>query len=729
MEQSLNSQLLASSKRRGPQLSLTGDGVFIPEGSDKVRYIKFDRSGNVESNSVIFEKRPSETILFSDNEIKIVQQKPEGGRAVFYLSRTGLVVPAQSGAAAASATLSATEVNQLLTFAEDWKGRAEQGNFANVVPDELLFDEVIARLTAENDTWVNLTGAFGVGKTSSLKGLAHYLANKLSNDPLMGEFDLFRVSMSGLIKLKEAAEAATKAPPTCTGPNCPPPPEMGKNDSFTLFLKSLKGKKVILIMDDFLDDPELGPTNSQKSMDFFLKTFRKSLKMGEIKILTTADNKLWNDMIQGNSQLKFMVDSINLREPDLGQLEEIIANHMRELGSKYKVSFENGVLDELLLSSQELFPRKVEPARTIDALDAMVRNFKDEDGDPKFVSIFDSRKYLLSFVFDASKLEQIDIPKLRMSIDEQIIGHEEVKEKLLSDIASLKLGVTSMNQPLGLYLFTGPTGVGKTEMAKVVAKQLDLPLVQVNMATYDGFKKGSSDRELIERKNGTPFVLLLDEVDKRTDGYASASDRLNELRSLFATGQFGKGTENELDLRNAIIIMTANYADNLIISLGDKGQEEFIDEVEKYVLDQSDSTPDKDKIPMHVWSYLRENTFIFKSLNEAELELVTKKFVRELSEELSRRDKIQLFVGDKFIERVVETNFKRKLGVVPIKAKINKTLKRFISRKLMEIKMADKSLPYPARLYPQISKVYVDMDRSGTMVFADNTNPHFPANL
>ena len=114
-------------------------------------------------------------------------------------------------------TLSASEINELLTFAEDWKSRAELGNFSNIVPDELLYEEIIAKLTADRDTWVNLTGAFGVGKSSSLKGFAHYLANKKSNDQLMADYDLFSITMSGLMKLQEAAVAATKASPCASG--------------------------------------------------------------------------------------------------------------------------------------------------------------------------------------------------------------------------------------------------------------------------------------------------------------------------------------------------------------------------------------------------------------------------------------------------------------------------------------------------------------------------------
>jgi len=188
-----------------------------------------------------------------------------------------------------------------------------------------------------------------------------------------------------------------------------------------------------------------------------------------------------------------------------------------------------------------------------------------------------------------SRLVEGEIEKLMKMEDrlhERVIGQDEAITAVANAIRRSRAGLSDPNRPLGSFIFLGPTGVGKTELARALAQFLfddDQAIVRIDMSEYMephsvsrligappgyvGYEEGGQLTEAVRRR---PYsVILLDEIEK------AHPDVFNVLLQILDDGRLTDGQGRTVDFKNAVIIMTSNLGSNYIMTLGEDDEEEM----------------------------------------------------------------------------------------------------------------------------------------------------------
>lgn len=692
------------------QTSFSGDGFFLLNGDNIMSFTAISASGDVAKQEEIFEKKPEEAFMFKDNRAVLKSRKPQGGASYYFINPEGILSTVSS--ASTSGKVAAEEVNALMSYGEDWGRRSRLGNFDLEVTRSDYNEKIFMALRSQTKTWVNIVGAYGVGQDSLVRSFTRTMTSKRLAGSEWQDWEVFAIPFSNFLKLQAASEEAKKGKD-----------KDKQEDPMQKVMTAITNKKIVIIMENFLDDPALGPTNANKALDLFQSLFREQIEAGTVKLITTANVDLWEKTAGGNNSVLRMGTMIPLTEPSGNELELLLSARMKKLSDNYNVAFADKVGEIIISTAKELNPLEIEPLRSFKVAESLAKAFgtfgKKPGVVPKQVTFQEAKRFLLSRVFDSGAIENIDMAAFKKFFDHEIVGQADAKNKILGEFSSLSLGVVKMDKPLATMLFVGPTGVGKTESVRVISDFLKIPVVKVDMNFFSSFDSSSSYFRQIKTMEGKPFILLMDEIDKGEN----AAETLNGLRGLIESGVYAAGTKNELNLRNAIIIMTGNYAQHLILNKAAIiDHEQLVRDVADYVLDTKD-TPEKERIPLHFWSRVENSVVVFRALEAKDLEMISFKFIAELKKAIFDSHKIELIVSQDYVKFTVDTSAEKKMGAVPVRDRIAKTLKREVSSYISNIKQAD-----PTRA-SKIKKIFATINAKGSLALIDNTDQRFPANL
>ena len=268
----------------------------------------------------------------------------------------------------------------------------------------------------------------------------------------------------------------------------------------------------------------------------------------------------------------------------------------------------------------------------------------------------------------------------------RVIGQDEAVTKVSEAILRSRAGIANPNQPIGSFLFLGPTGVGKTELAKALAESLfddEHNIVRIDMSEYMekfsvsrligappgyvGYEEGGQLTEAVRRK---PYaVVLLDEVEK------AHPDVFNILLQVLDDGRITDSQGRTVDFKNTIIIMTSNLGSNYILEgIGEDGEitDETKEQVEKLL---------KNHFRPEFLNRLDEIVF-YKPLKKSEIYRIVDLMLTDLKKRLSDKE-ISFEITDKAKEYVVEGGFDPSFGARPLKRFIQRKVETLIARKII----------------------------------------------
>ncbi|MBQ8791879.1 MAG: ATP-dependent chaperone ClpB [Ruminiclostridium sp.] len=268
----------------------------------------------------------------------------------------------------------------------------------------------------------------------------------------------------------------------------------------------------------------------------------------------------------------------------------------------------------------------------------------------------------------------------------RVIGQDEAVTKVSEAILRSRAGIANPNQPIGSFLFLGPTGVGKTELAKALAESLfddEHNIVRIDMSEYMekfsvsrligappgyvGYEEGGQLTEAVRRK---PYaVVLLDEVEK------AHPDVFNILLQVLDDGRITDSQGRTVDFKNTIIIMTSNLGSNYILEgIGEDGEitDETKEQVEKLL---------KNHFRPEFLNRLDEIVF-YKPLKKSEIYRIVDLMLIDLKKRLSDKE-IGFEITDKAKEYVVEGGFDPSFGARPLKRFIQRKVETLIARKII----------------------------------------------
>ncbi|MBR6101965.1 MAG: ATP-dependent chaperone ClpB [Ruminococcus sp.] len=271
-------------------------------------------------------------------------------------------------------------------------------------------------------------------------------------------------------------------------------------------------------------------------------------------------------------------------------------------------------------------------------------------------------------------------------LHKRVIGQDEAVEKVSEAILRSRAGIANPNRPIGSFLFLGPTGVGKTELAKALAEALfddEKNIVRIDMSEYMekfsvsrligappgyvGYEEGGQLTEAVRRK---PYsVVLLDEVEK------AHPDVFNILLQVLDDGRITDSQGRTVDFKNTIIILTSNLGSPYILE-GIQENGEISDEAREQVdkLLRSSFRPE-------FLNRLDEIVY-YKPLRREEIRSIVELMLAELSTRLADKQ-LTVEVTDRAKEAVIEQGFDPSYGARPLKRFIQRRIETLVARKII----------------------------------------------
>jgi ATP-dependent Clp protease ATP-binding subunit ClpC len=323
-------------------------------------------------------------------------------------------------------------------------------------------------------------------------------------------------------------------------------------------------------------------------------------------------------------------------------------------------------------------------------------------------------------VTKVSEDEAKKLMNINNELKKYVIGQNEAIDILAKSIRRSRSGLKDPSRPTGVFLFTGPTGVGKTELAKTLAKHLfdsENSLIRVDMSEYMekfsvskligappgyiGYEEGGQLTEKVRRK---PFsVVLLDEVEK------AHPDALNTLLQVFDDGHLTDGLGRKVDFRNTILIMTSNIGQRDIKAGGSLGfsiNKDTSDE--SHIIETIDSAIKTMFSPEFINRL--DGIVYFKKLKKEDMISILNIQLQKLESRLSDKH-ITLNISKTCKEFLVDKGFDEKYGARPLRRSIQKYLEDPLSEELL------------SGLIKDGSEVKIKVDKKlDKLIFTYNTN-------
>ncbi|MDD6794379.1 MAG: ATP-dependent chaperone ClpB [Clostridiaceae bacterium] len=282
--------------------------------------------------------------------------------------------------------------------------------------------------------------------------------------------------------------------------------------------------------------------------------------------------------------------------------------------------------------------------------------------------------------------EREKLLRLDDELQSRVIGQDRAVESVANAILRARSGLKDENKPIGSFIFLGPTGVGKTELAKTLARTLfdsEEAMIRIDMSEYMekhtvsrlvgappgyvGYEQGGQLTEAVRRK---PYsVILFDEIEK------AHPDVFNIFLQILDDGRLTDNQGKTVDFKNTIIIMTSNIGSQYLL---DNTSEDEINEESKTMVMNSLKAKFKPEFLNRV-----DDIIMFKPLSEQGIKKIIDIFLDEVRERLKDRN-IELEVTDKAKDILVREGYDVVYGARPLKRYIQNTLENNLARKIIK---------------------------------------------
>lgn len=300
--------------------------------------------------------------------------------------------------------------------------------------------------------------------------------------------------------------------------------------------------------------------------------------------------------------------------------------------------------------------------------------------------------------------ETSKLSHMEAELGKRVIGQEEAVKAVANAIRRSRAGIAPPNRPIGSFIFLGPTGVGKTELAKALAEFMfdtEEALVRVDMSEYMekhntsklvgsppgyvGHEEGGQLTEIIRRR---PYaVILLDEIEK------AHPDVFNILLQVLDDGHITDAKGHKVNFKNTVIIMTSNIGSQMILDMKKRGELGFKSP------DKTKKGSEEESVKERVMAALQEHfkpeflnrideTIMFHTLSEEELEKIVDLQLHAIQERLHEK-RIELNVDEKAKKYLAKEGFNPDYGARPLKRLLQNEILDELALKIIEGKIAD----------------------------------------
>ena len=438
----------------------------------------------------------------------------------------------------------------LRSFTTNLNIDAETGKIDPVIGRSEELENIALAIGRRQKNNVLLVGEPGVGKTAIAEGLAYNIVQ--GNCPeFLKEYNVYNLDIGSML-------AGSKY-------------RGDFEERFKLVIAGLKKKgKTIMFIDEAHMISGAGAGGQGQSNDL-ANMLKPILTKGNIKVVASTTWEEYRKFFEKDRALMRRFARVSVDEPSNEITRDILQGIKKYYEEFHKVSITDEAIDTAIKLSVKYQTDKKLPDKAIDLLDVACSRFKLKEEPNKTVGMkeiqFELAKMINMPKEQIMETETSNLANLNHNMKAEIYGQDESIDSIVDKIHVAQAGLKSDNKPIGSFVFMGPTGVGKTETAKQLAKQLGVKLIRFDMSEYQekhsvakligsppgyvGFEENSG--LLITKVQENPnCVLLLDEIEKSHPDVSSLL--LQIMDNGFVTGSNGKTA----DCRNVVLILTTN---------------------------------------------------------------------------------------------------------------------------------------------------------------------------
>ena len=552
----------------------------------------------------------------------------------------------------------------IVQFCTNLSSKAKSKKIDPVIGREKEIEDLTLVLARRNKANVMLIGDPGVGKTAIAEGLARRIEEG-SVPKFIKDHTVYSLDIGAMLagsKYRGDFEERLK-----------------------VVLAALEKKKNCIL---FIDEAHMmsgagAVSGSSNDMSNMLKP---ALAKGTIKVIASTTWEEFRKHFEKDRALMRRFQRVTVGEPDEATAIKIISGIKKYYEKHHGVKItKQAVVDSVKYSIKYMSDKKL-PDKAIDLIDCASARFKLRDEESGVVDhdeiVFEVSKITGLPLDQIAAKENKNLKDLEKNIKAKVFGQEKAVDIMLDKIYIAQAGMKGYNKPIGSFLFVGPTGVGKTEMAKQLASGLNVELVRFDMSEYQekhsvakfigappgyvGFEDnaGLLITKLQEHPNA---VLLLDEVEKAHPDVLTVM--LQIMDNGFVTGSNGK----KADARNAILIMTSNLgaADAEKNGVGFSSLER-----------DGDPTDAVNKFFAPEFRNRLDGVVRFGKLDQTTMIKVVKKFIDDLNS-LIKDKNVHVRPNVDAVEYLIKKGFDSKMGARPLQRTIDDIIKKPLSKEIL----------------------------------------------
>ncbi|KAF2960335.1 MULTISPECIES: ATP-dependent Clp protease ATP-binding subunit [unclassified Thermotoga] len=706
-------------------------GVRVPEGSSVSQIFITPDARHVIEKAREEARRMGDSKIGTEHLILGMVLSPDS-TAFRILSRYGVtperVYEAIRKIRSTGKTDEAENVEALARFTVDLTQLAREKKLMPVVDREKEIRRVIQILSRRTKNNPVLVGDPGVGKTAVVEGLAQRIVE--------GKVPLFLRNVRVLKLDMGRLVAGTRF-------------RGDFEERLKRLLDELKRKKGEVIL--FIDEVHtvVGAGAAEGALDA-ANIMKPELTTGEIQIIGATTVEEYRKYIEKDRALERRFQPVMVEEPTVEQTIEILKGLRKVFEEHHHVKITDDALEAAAKLSARYITNRFLPDKAVDLIDEAaayvrlessypseellkleeeIKNLEDKINDAVVKGEYEEaaklkvelQKLKKEYEEKRKKEEKVEphvdenvvakiveqwtgIPvsrimeserekllKLEEFIHQRLVNQEEAVKIVARTIRRARVGIKNPRRPIGVFLFLGPTGVGKTELARTLADVLfgsEDAMIRLDMSEYMekhsvarligappgyvGYEEGGQLTEAVRKR---PYsVILLDEIEK------AHPDVFNILLQVFEDGRLTDGKGNTVDFRNTIIIMTSNIGSEKIIEMSENGvrieiERELRNTFKPEFLNRIDAI------------------VYFKPLTMEEVKKIVEIMVRQLQEMLKEKN-ISIELTERAKEYLAEAGYVPSLGARPLRRIIELELESMIADKILEgeIKEGDRVL-------------------------------------
>ena len=527
--------------------------------------------------------------------------------------------------------------------------------------DEL--ENIALSLGRRSKNNVILVGDPGVGKTAIAEGLAYNIVKGAVPD-FLKDYKVYSLDISAML-------AGSKY-------------RGDFEERFKQVLKGLskKGKTVL-----FIDEAHMisGAGSAGNSANDLANMMKPALSKGNIKVVASTTWEEYRKHFEKDRALMRRFQRITVDEPTIEMTKQILKGIKKYYEGFHNVKIRDDAIDAAIKLSVKYQSDKKLPDKAIDLIDLACSRFNLKISEERTIGEREVQFELSKLVNlpeeQVAETESANLSTLQGKLEKEVYGQDLAITEVVDKIMVAQAGLKSENKPIGSFVFMGPTGCGKTETAKSLAKHLGVKLLRFDMSEYQekhsiskligsppgyvGFEEnaGLLITQIQENPNA---VLLFDEVEKSHPDVTTVL--LQMMDNGFVTGSNGK----RADCRNLILILTTNAgaadAEKNVIGFGTQDKDYSDKDLKKFF------TPE--------FRNRLDGIMTFNKLSKETMTKIIVKFMDELRAQVKEKG-IKIKLDKESTNWLIAKGFDPKMGARPLQRVIDKEIKRPLAKLML----------------------------------------------